>query len=582
MTRDGWTVDAGHGSMIAFHPEADRWALTFIAVAAMKRAIVGSVLLVGLASAVALRWFDPPAPNEVPAADSEPWFVDVTETSGVQFVHDVGDLSAFQHPQIHGSGVALFDFDGDGCLDIYLLNYGGPGSNSINRLYRNKGDGTFQDVTEGSGLGIAGYNTGVAIGNVNNDGWPDVLVTQYGGVKLFLNNGNGTFTDITAESGLKNPLWGVSASFVDYNKDGWLDLVVVNYLETDPNWICHGLSSRREYCGPLQFPGTVSRLFRNLGRGTRESPKTVRFEDVTVKAGLAARPGPGLGVYCADFNGDGWPDIFISNDGKPNHLWINQKGETFVEEGLSHGLAVDAMGSAHAGMGVAAGDVDGDGRFDLFITHLATEHNTLWLQGPKRGQFRDQTARAGLLTSEWRGTGFGTVMGDFDHDGWLDIAVVNGAIAAGTATVNPQLREHLQYYGQRNQLFRNECHGKFRDVSPCNRPFCGTPNVARGLAAGDLNGDGALDLVVTHVAGRAQIFRNVARNRGHWLLVRDTTRAGSAMLTAPRSPYVPVNAAGCASSTLAKAFNRAATRAPISASVARRNSMAFMCFGPMA
>jgi hypothetical protein len=451
------------------------------------------------------------------SSDGEAWFVDATDEAGIYFVHDAGDLSKFQQPQIHGSGIALFDFDGDGLLDIYLLTHAGPDSPSINRLYKNLGDGTFKDVTAGSGLGFAGYNTGVAIGDVNNDGWPDVIVTQVGGVKLFLNNGDGTFFDATEESGLKNPLWATSASFVDYDRDGWLDLVVVNYLEHDPYLKCYTVSTKREYCGPTTFPGTVTRLFRN--RGTAGTG-CVRFEDVTVASGLAKAPGPGLGVYCADFTGDGWPDIFIANDNKPNHLWINQKNGTFTEEASLRGIGVDGLGQAQAGMGVAIGDVDGDDLFDVYVTHLAMERNTLWMQGPKPGWFRDQTARAGLLNSQWRATGFGTLMGDFNQDGWLDIAVVNGAIARGTVTPNPALKAHLKEYSERNQLFGNLGQGKFQDVSPCNPAFCGTPEVGRGLAQGDLFGSGALDLVVSNVASRARIYRNVAKARGHWLQVR--------------------------------------------------------------
>jgi hypothetical protein len=357
----------------------------------------------------------------------------------------------------------------------------------------------------------------VAIGDVNNDGWPDVLVTLYGSVRLFLNRGDGTFTDVTKESDLQNPLWATSASFVDYDRDGWLDLVVVNYVDHDPSWKCYHESSRREYCGPTFFPGTVTRLFRNLG-GTGKGG--VRFQDVTVQAGLAKAPGPGLGVYCADFNGDGWPDIFVSNDGKPNHLWINQKNGTFTEEAFFRGIAVDAMGRSQAGMGVAVGDVDGDGLFDIYVAHLTSEHNTLWQQGPKRGMFLDRTAAAGLLVSDWRGTGFGTVMGDFDQDGWLDIAVVNGRIQQGTATPNPALPAQLNDYSERNNLFRNLGAGRFRDVSRLNPAFCGTPRIGRGLAAGVLNRDGALDLVVNSVADRARVYRNVAKQRGHWLLVR--------------------------------------------------------------
>jgi hypothetical protein len=476
--------------------------------------------------AAVLVWFSlrpaPPAAPEKHEGKAGPaWFADVTDEVGLDFVHDAGDLTLYQTSQINGSGVALFDFDGDGRLDLYLLTHGGRNSRSINHLYKNMPDGTFKDVTEGSGLGIAGFCTGVAIGDVNNDGWPDVLVSQKGGVRLFLNNGDGhTFTDVTEEAGLKNPLWATSANFVDYDRDGWLDLVVVNYLESDPTWVCHGLTTKRDYCGPSLFPGTVSKLFRNLGRTAGKAPVgSVRFQDVTVQAGLARASGPGLGVYCADFNGDGWPDIFIANDGKPNHLWINQKNGTFVEEALAHGLALDAVGQAQANMGVAVGDVDGDGLFDVYVTHLVSEHNTLWRQGP-RGKFRDQTSAAGLLHSGWRGTGFGTLLGDFDNDGWLDLAVVNGRIERGSTTPNPAVGEHFSEYTERNQLFRNLGQGKFRDVSEQNGAFCGTPNVARGLARGSLNNDGGLDLVLTTVANRARLYRNVAPARGHWLLVR--------------------------------------------------------------
>jgi hypothetical protein len=246
----------------------------------------------------------------------------------------------------------------------------------------------------------------------------------------------------------------------------------------------------------------------------------VGFQDVTVKAGLAKSPGPGLGVYCADFNGDGWPDIFVANDGKPNHLWINQKDGSFTEEALARGVAVDSMGQAQSNMGVAIGDVNNDGRLALYVTHLATERNTLWLQGPKPGLFHDRTASANLLKTDWRGTGFGTLMSDFDQDGWLDIAVANGAVTRGSQTPNPKLGEHFKHFSERNQLLRGEGHGKFGDISRGNPALCGTPNVARGLAQGDLNGDGAQDLVMTTIAGHVSVYQNVVPRRGHWLLVQ--------------------------------------------------------------
>jgi len=466
-----------------------------------------------------------PGPEPEPADEAGAWFEDVTARVGVDFVHEAGDPSRFWQPQIHGSGVALFDYDGDGRLDLYLLNFGGENPKATNRLYRNKPDGTFEDVSVASGLGIPGHNTGVAIGDVNNDGWPDVLVTQYLAVKLFLNNGNGTFRDATEASGLKNPLWGTSASFFDYDRDGFLDLVVVNYLEDEPGHRCYNPRQKQDYCGPTHFPPTVSKLFRNLGLADKgHSPKgvaaSVRFQETTLAAGMAKSPGPGLAVFTADFSGDGWPDILIVNDNAPNFLWINQKNGKFKEDALLRGIAVDSMGNAQAGMGVAIGDVDGDGLFDVYMTHLNTERNTLWKQVPKRGEFADLTAQAGLLGSDWRGTGFGTLMADCDQDGWPDIAVANGGVTQGSSTPNPALGEHYSQHGERNQLFRNEGKGKFRDLSKKNRALCGTPNVARGKATGDLDGDGALDLVVTNVAGKPLILKNVAPDRGHWLIVR--------------------------------------------------------------
>jgi hypothetical protein len=377
-------------------------------------------------------------------------------------------------------------------------------------------DGTFRDVTDGSGLGIAGHNMGVAIGDVNNDGRPDVLVTQYSGVKLFLNRGDGKFADITESAGVTNPAWGTSAAFFDYDRDGWLDLVIVNYVDFDPSWPCKALSDKQDYCTPSVFPPAVCRLFHNRGP---DAVHAARFEDVTVRSGLAKRPGPGLGVVCADFDGDRWPDILIANDGRPNHLWINQKDGTFKEEATTRGIANDVMGKAGSGMGIALGDVDGDGLFDVFITHLTIEAHNLWRQGP-RGQFADKTAGAGLIGSRWHGTGFGTLMGDFDHDGALDIAIVNGRIMRDKAPTNPALGPHWQWYGERNQLYANDGKGRFTDVSSRNRALCGTPNVARGLASGDLDGDGALDLVITAIDAPARVFRNVAENRGHWLSVR--------------------------------------------------------------
>jgi hypothetical protein len=458
-----------------------------------------------------------------------PWFEDVTEESGLNFVHDAGPLGSYFMPQAIGSGAAVFDLNNDGRLYIYLLQNGGPGSHSTNRLYQPLPGGGFKDVSAGSGLDIAGYNMGVAIGDVNNDGLPDVLVTQFNGVKLFLNNGNGTFTDITLEAGLDNPGWGASAAFLDFDRDGWLDLVVVNYVDYDPTWHC-APAGRPEYCAPRTFRGRVTRLFRNLGRAApgKAEGKGVRFEDVTESSGLGRLPGPGLGVVCADFDGDGWPDIFIANDGEANRLWINQHDGTFRDEAVKRGVAYNAMAQAEAGMGIALGDFHGDGLFDLYATHLTEETNTLWRQGP-RGFFRDRTALSHVARTRWRGTGFGAIAGDFNQDGALDLAVVNGRVRKADVSANESLGPHWGHYAERNQLLLNDGTGRFRDVSPWNRAFCGTPNVARGLAAGVFDDKrGALDLLVTTIAGRARLYRNCCPERGHWLLVRavDPRRGG--------------------------------------------------------
>jgi len=245
----------------------------------------------------------------------------------------------------------------------------------------------------------------------------------------------------------------------------------------------------------------------------------VRFEDVTLKAGLGRLPGKGLGVICADFNGDGWPDIFVANDEQPNYLWINQKDGTFKEEAVVRGLAFNGLGQTQANMGIAFGDVVGEGLFDVFVTHLTEETHTLWSQGP-RGMFQDRTAAAGLASPRWRGTGFGTVLADFDHDGAMDLAIVNGRIGRGPPAEAKTLGPFWSRYAQRNQLFVNDGRGRFRDISEDDEAFCQTAAVSRGLACADLNGDGALDLLVTTIAGPARLYRNVAPKRGHWLLVR--------------------------------------------------------------
>jgi hypothetical protein len=491
----------------------------------MRRRVLPGLVMAVLLAAGGLAWWlagraghgpaEPTGTEGRQAGAEPPWFADVTDAVGLDFVHDPGPVDGrYFMPQIVGSGCALFDGDGDGLLDVYLLNNGGPGGRP-NALYRQMPGGTLRDVSRGSGLDFAGHCMGVAVGDVNNDGLPDVLVTEYGRLRLFLNRGGGHFEPAGAEAGLDSSLWGTSACFFDYDRDGWLDLVVVNYVAYDPGWPCTSPGGARDYCHPSVFPGTVAKLYRNV---TGAAGGRVRFEDTTAASGLARLPGPGLGVTCADFDGDGWPDIFVANDAQPNRLWVNQHDGTFKEEAVERGLAHDAVGRSLANMGVALGDTHGTGRFDLFVTHLSEETNTLWRQGP-RGLFLDCTASSGLLRAGWRGTGFGTVLADFNQDGLLDLAVVNGRVVRSRA---PGARGagFWDAYAERNQLFAGAGPGRFRDVSAQHPALCGTPNVARGLAVGDLDGDGAPDLLVTCAGGRARLLRNVAPGRGHWLLVR--------------------------------------------------------------
>ena len=420
------------------------------------------------------------APAEV--ADGPAWFEDVTDAAGLDFVHDCGSPDTYFMPQVMGSGCA-FIHDGDGTVYVYLLQNGGPKSKSTNRLYKKLADGRFRDVSEGSGLDIAGHNMGVAVADVNNDGLPDVLVTQFGGIRLFLNRGGGHFEDVTDESGLSNPLWATSAAFLDYNRDGWLDLVVINYLDYDKDQQCFSPRGERTYCTPPHFRAVCSKLFRNLGPRPAADGKPaarVHFEDVSFQSGIGRMPGMGLGVVCADFDGDGWPDIFVANDGEPNRLWINRHDGTFVDQAPTRGVAYTTMGKAYAGMGIALGDTTNDGLLDLFVTHLSEESNTLWKQGPP-GRFTDRTAESGLAAARWRGTGFGALMADFDLDGSLDVAVVNGRVYQGGIARNTGLG-FWEPYAERNQLFANDGAGQFRDLSLNNKAFCGRWNVARGLA----------------------------------------------------------------------------------------------------
>lgn len=462
-------------------------------------------------------------------------FLDSTEESSLDFQHYNGMTGQYYLPEITGSGAALLDFDNDGDLDLYLVQgatldpkskpdstlfpWRGPGP-PRDRLYRNdlvvSKDGSrkprLTDVTDKSGIVATGYGMGVACGDINNDGWVDLYVCNLGANQMFLNNRDGTFTDVTKKTGTDDPRWSTSAAFFDYDKDGWLDLFVANYVDFSvaSNPVCYANTSARDYCGPKSFNPVPDRLFHNRGDGT--------FEDVSAASGIIREFGSGLGVVTGDLNGDGWTDIYVANDGNPNQLWINQKNSAFKNEALLAGAAVNRDGQAEAGMGVDAGDFDGDGRDDIFLTHLMEETNTLYMNLGD-GLFDDRTIEAGLGLQTRRYTGFGTLWFDYDNDGWLDLLSANGAVRT---LLDLARRKDPYPLGQPNQLFHNTGKGNFVEVTDeAGRAFQ-LLEVSRGAAFGDIDNDGDTDVVIANNNGRARLLLNQVGNRNHWIGLRLT------------------------------------------------------------
>ena len=454
-----------------------------------------------------------------------PIFDEVAAEAGLNFRHYNGMSGKFYLPEIMGAGGALFDYDGDGDLDVFLVQGAELGTSKPNgmpqqgKLFRNDLEGRklrFTDVTEKSRIRATGYGMGVAVGDVNNDGRPDLYVTNLGSNQMFLNKGDGTFDDVTKTSAADDPRWSTSASFLDYDRDGWLDLMVVNYADftiaNSPN--CYAPTSARDYCTPRVFKAPGNRLFHNRGDGT--------FEDATIAAGVDKEFGHGLGVIGADFNNDGWIDIYVANDGDPNQLWINQKNGTFKNEALLAGAAVNRDGKAEAGMGVDAGDFDGNGTDDIFITHLMEETNTLFTNLGD-AVFEDRTRETGLGMPGRRFTGFGTLFFDYDNDGWLDLLIVNGAVQ-----LLPELMRKGDPFplGQPKQLFRNTGNGRFVEMVERAGTSFKDLEVGRGAAFGDVDNDGDTDVLITNNNGPVRLLLNQLGNRNHWLGLRVVTKNG--------------------------------------------------------
>jgi hypothetical protein len=440
--------------------------------------------------------------SDAGAAPGTITFEDITRAAGIHFIHNNGSFGQKWLPEAMGPGVAFLDYDNDGWQDILIVNgMDWPGHvkhRSTLTLYHNNHDGTFTDVTEKSGLGsVEMYGMGVAIGDYNNDGYDDIFVTALGQNHLFRNNGNGTFTDVTKQAGLWGPNeFSTGAAWVDYDRDGHLDLVVANYVAWSPatDIYCTLDGKTKSYCTPESYKGTSVRLWHNRGDGT--------FEDATAKAGLLDPTSKSLGVAILDANQDGWPDILVSNDTQPNKLYMNNGDGTFTEKGVSAGVAYSEDGIARAGMGVDAADYDRSGYPSLLITNFANQMVSLY-HNERNGLFVDEAPQSEVGHATLLTLGFGCFFFDYDLDGWPDIYVADGHIDDAIERVQPRVR-----YAEPPHLFRNLGNGKFEDVTASVGAAFGAPEVARGAAFGDINNDGALDLLVSTNGGPVHLFRN--------------------------------------------------------------------------
>jgi enediyne biosynthesis protein E4 len=448
-------------------------------------------------------------------------FQDIAAQAGIHFVTENSPTAEKHQPETMPAGVALLDYDGDGLLDIYLVN--GAEMPSLvktspkysNRLFHNNGNGTFTDVTEHAGVAGAGYGMGVAVGDYDNDGRPDLFVANVNGNQLFHNNGDGTFRDVTASAGVSGALhngrkmWSIAAGWFDYNRDGLLDLFVANYCEWDPHFepTCMGINGRG-YCHPGSFAPLTNTLYRNNGDGT--------FTDVSAETGISKSQGRGMGVAFADYDNDGWPDVFVANDNSPNLLFHNIGGKRFEEVGLQAGVAYNDEGNVLAGMGVDFRDVNNDGLPDLWHTAIENETFPLYVNTGK-GAFTNATQPSKLANLTRQMSGWSNAIVDLDNDGWKDLVVARSNVMDNIEEVS----KHF-HYAEPNSVFRNLGNGQFDDVSAAAGVDFTRAAPHRGLAFGDLDNDGRMDLVVTALGAPVSVLRNITQTHHHWLLLKLT------------------------------------------------------------